>query len=292
VVDFIAFSSNVYLSIPTMKNRIGIFTVFVYFVFAISTAQTMSLVDPKGTTLSTRFNAPANYMRVSNQETSFASYLNKFPLKKHGTEVFLYNGNEKNRQDVHAAVLEISVGNKDLQQCADAVMRLRAEYLYQTKQYSKLHFNFTNGFKADYSKWMQGYRIKVKGNKCSWYLAGKPTTSRETFNAYLEMVFSYAGTLSLSKELKKKSLNDIQVGDVFVFGGSPGHAVIVMDVAIHFKSKERIFMLAQSYMPAQNIHVLKNFNESDISPWYRLKEDQTLKTPEWDFLPGSLYTFE
>lgn len=254
--------------------------------------QAPDLINATGKKLNERILTPSNYIRVSYLSNSFGVFLSEFPVKENGTKVLLYNGNEKNRQDVHAAVLDISVGNKDLQQCADAVMRLRAEYLYQTKQYSKLHFNFTNGFKADYSKWMQGYRIKVKGNKCSWYLAGKPSVSREDFDAYLEMVFSYAGTLSLSKELKKKSMTDIQAGDVFIMGGSPGHAVIVMDVALHYKSNERIFLLAQSYMPAQNIHVLKNFNDNAISPWYRLKEDQTLKTPEWNFLPGSLYSFE
>lgn len=279
------------LNLLFQRSLIYAIIVFAFLFFSYS-SQTKDLINASGKKLNERILTPSNYIRVSYQSNSFGVFLTAFPVKENEAKVMLYNGNEKNRQDLHAAVLDISVGNKDLQQCADAVMRLRAEYLFQTKQYSKLHFNFTNGFKAEYSKWMQGYRIKVKGNKCSWCLGAKPSTSRETFNAYLEMVFSYAGTLSLSKELKKKSLADIQAGDVFVFGGSPGHAVIVMDVAIHFKSKERIFMLAQSYMPAQNIHVLKNFNESNISPWYRLKEGETLKTPEWDFLPGSLYTFE
>jgi len=204
----------------------------------------------------------------------------------------LYNGNEKNRQDVHEAVLDIDVGTKDLQQCADAVMRLRAEYLYSTKQYEKLHFNFTNGFNAEFTKWVKGYRIKIKGNKTTWYLATKPSDSKEVFKAYLEIVFSYAGTLSLSKELNKKSIGDIQAGDVFIKGGSPGHAVIVMDVAMNVKGTERVFCIAQSYMPAQNIHVLKNPNNAKLSPWYNLKEGETLETPEWDFPTGSLYAFE
>jgi hypothetical protein len=40
--------------------------------------------------------------------------------------VLLYNGAPKFRQDVHAAVIDIDVGTRDLQQCADATMRLRA----------------------------------------------------------------------------------------------------------------------------------------------------------------------
>lgn len=250
------------------------------------------LMNPAGTTINTRLIAPEGYIRLVDSEESFAAYLGNFPLKKADSKVYLYNGNEKSRQDVHVAVLDIDVGKKDLQQCADAVMRLRAEYLYKIEAYKKISFNFTNGFKAEYSKWMQGYRIKVTGNKCSWYLASKPGNTREIFNSYLEKVFSFAGTLSLSKELKKKKLSDVAVGDVFIKGGSPGHAVIVVDAAMHFKTQERVFCLAQSYMPAQNIHILKNPKNNSLSPWYNLKEGEVLETPEWDFAPGSLYTFD
>lgn len=255
-------------------------------------SQTSKLAINTGTTVSDRFNTPDGFIRLPENGYSFSTFLSAFPLKKPGTKVLLYNGNEKNRQDVHEAVLDIDVGTKDLQQCADAVMRLRAEYLYSTKQYEKLHFNFTNGFKAEFAKWVKGYRIKVKGNKVTWYLGAKPSDNKDVFRSYLEMVFSYAGTLSLSKELKKKSVNDIMAGDVFIVGGSPGHAVIVMDVAMNLKGNERVFCIAQSYMPAQNIHILKNPNDQQNSPWYHLKVGETLETPEWDFPPNSLYTFE
>lgn len=250
------------------------------------------LINSEGTTINTRLIAPEGYILMVDSENSFAAFLGNFPLKKANSKVYLFDGNEKSRQDVHVAVLDIDVGKKDLQQCADAVMRLRAEYLYKIESYKKISFNFTNGFKAEYSKWIQGYRIKVKGNKCTWYLAAKPGNTREIFNAYLEKVFSFAGTLSLSKELKKKNLSDISVGDVFIKGGSPGHAVIVVDAAMHVKTQERVFCLAQSYMPAQNIHILKNPNNNSLSPWYTLKEGEVLETPEWNFEPGSLYTFE
>jgi hypothetical protein len=260
--------------------------------FLSCNSQTSQLAINTGTTVSERFNTPDGFIRLPENGYSFSTFLSTFPLKKPGTKVLLYNGNEKNRQDVHEAVLDIDVGAKDLQQCADAVMRLRAEYLYKTKQYDKLHFNFTNGFNAEFSKWVKGYRVKIKGNNTTWYLGAKPGDDEKTFRSYLELVFSYAGTLSLSKELKKKSIKNISAGDVFLVGGSPGHAVIVMDVAMNVAGTERVFCIAQSYMPAQNIHVLKNLNSAKISPWYNLKEGQTLETPEWDFPPNSLYTFD
>lgn len=202
-----------------------------------------------------------------------------------------YSGEEKSNK-VAAAVLNFDVGNKDLQQCADAVMRLRAEYLYKTKQYELLHFNFTSGFKADYSKWRSGYRISVKGNNVSWVKTTKESESYKSFRDYLDVVFTYAGTASLTKELKQITLSQMQIGDVFIKGGSPGHAVIVVDMAVNPKTNKKLFMIAQSYMPAQDIHVLINQNKSVISPWYDLVESaEDVETPEWTFDKNQLKRF-
>ncbi len=202
-----------------------------------------------------------------------------------------YNGQEKPNK-VAAAVLTIDVGTKDLQQCADAVMRLRAEYLLKTKQYDLLHFNFTNGFNANYVKWRAGNRISVKGNNVTWVKTTKESLSYQSFKEYLNMVFTYAGTASLTKELKTVPLSQMQIGDVFIKGGSPGHAVIVVDMAINNKTNKKLFMIAQSYMPAQDIHVLINRNNPSISPWYELDESaQEITTPEWDFERNQLKRF-
>ena len=159
------------------------------------------MVIPSGTTIAERFSPPINYTRLKSDKNSFAEFLQNTSLKPHGTLVHYYSGEEKSNK-VAAAVLSYDVGNKDLQQCADAVMRLRAEYLYKTKQFENLHFNFTNGFKAEYSKWRSGYRIAVKGNNVNWVKTTKESTSYQSFREYLNMVFTYAGTASLTKELK------------------------------------------------------------------------------------------
>ena len=56
------------------------------------------------------------------------------------------------------------------------------------------------------------------------------------------MVFMYAGTASLSRELPTVLYTSLQPGDVFIKGGSPGHAVIVMDVAIHPNTGKKVFL--------------------------------------------------
>ena len=187
----------------------------------------------------------------------------------------------------------MEIGNRDLQQCADAVMRLRAEYLWAQKRYGEIKFNFTNGFPAEYKKWAEGNRIKVTGNKVEWYAAGGKDYSYKTFRKYLNMVFMYAGTASLSKELRTVPYTSLQAGDVFIKGGSPGHAVIVVDVAIHPKTKKKVFLLAQSYMPAQQIHILVNPANRNLSPWYELTDtdSERLYTPEWTFEKKELKRF-
>jgi hypothetical protein len=237
-----------------------------------------------------RFSTPVGYVRATNEKNTFAHYLQHLPLLPENTEVKLYNGKVKSNK-VHAAVIDMSIGKKDLQQCADAVMRLRAEYLFEQKKYTDIHFKLTNGFEMNYSEWIKGKRLIVNGNKTSWKLKSKPSNTHNDLLAYLEVVFSYAGTLSLSKELKSIQLSEVQIGDVFIEGGSPGHAVIIVDLCYHSKTKEKMLMLAQSYMPAQNIHILKNFS-MDEQPWFKINNQSKLETPEWDFKWSDLKRFE
>jgi hypothetical protein len=105
----------------------------------------------------------------------------------------------------------------------------------------------------------------------------------------METIFTYAGTLSLSKELQKVPLKEMKIGDVLIQGGSPGHAVIVMDMAEDSKGN-KVFMLAQSYMPVQDIQIL--VNPYTNSPWYELDErKEVIRTPEWNFTTNDLKGF-
>jgi len=250
----------------------------------------IKLINEQETTLSARINPPEGYIRKKHNNM-IVSYLRNVKLKNHSAKVHLYDGRKK-ANEVHEAVVDIDVGKKDLQQCADAVMRLWAENLYEQKLFDQIHFNFTNGFKCDYAKWREGYRVKVVGNKTTWQKTADRNTSYESFRDYLELVFMYAGTLSLSKELKPITINEIQPGDVFIWGGSPGHAVMVGDVCEHIETGEKLFLLLQSYMPAQDIHVLKNQNHPEISPWYKTNFGEKLYTPEWTFGKNALMRFE
>jgi hypothetical protein len=242
--------------------------------------------NTQGKTVKTRFNVPNGYTRKSYAAGTFGNYLQQLPLKPAGTLTKRYNGETKPNK-VAAAVIDVSVGNSDLQQCADAIMRLRAEWLFAEKRFDDIAFDLTNGFNMKYSEWKKGKRLNSACN--GWTSGGAASESHEDFLSYMKKIFTYAGTLSLSNELQTKNIANLEAGDVFIKGGSPGHAVIVVDVAEG--SEGKLFMLAQSYMPAQDIEVLKNPNNAGMSPWFKASEMGILETPEWDFNWSQLKTW-
>ena len=228
---------------------------------------------------------PVGFQRTRVAPTSFGAWLRGLPMKANDAPVLLYTGDPKWRQDVHAGVIDIDVGTRDLQQCADAIMRLRAEWLWSQNRASEIGFNYTGGGRVPFSRWARGERPSESGK--SWRKRGKRDSSYSSFRRYMIQVFAYAGTYSLSKELKRIDPQNIAIGDVFIKGGFPGHAVLVADM-VENGSGEKRFLLVQSFMPAQDMHVLRNPADPAGSPWYSADISWPIATPEWTFQKGSL----
>src|ERR1700728_2264728 len=119
---------------------------------------------------------PAGYHRVVEGDGSFGAWLRMVALKK-GTTVYLYNGKPKVNQDAQFAVLDVSVGHEDLQQCADAVMRLRAEYLYSQGEYDAITFYTERGVRLNFG--------------------ARPDKGRASFDKFLREVFAFCSTRTL-----------------------------------------------------------------------------------------------
>lgn len=211
--------------------------------------------------LSQAVSPPPGFARIPAGDGSFARWLRNLPLRPAGTAVMLHDGRQKPNQSAHAHVVDIDTGRRDLQQCADAAMRLRAEYLWAAGRRGKLGFHFTNG------KW-----TPLRG------------ASRRAFKRWFLKIMVYSGTASLQRhDTRARAVDAVQPGDLLIQGGFPGHAVLVLDVAASAEGK-RLLLLGQSYMPAQDFHVLKNPTDSRLSPWYRAEDLQStrgLRTPEW-----------
>ncbi len=236
---------------------------------------------------------PNNCVRVEANSDSFGAWLRKLPLKSPSSRINLYNGTRKLYQFGLYRVIDLNVGDKDLQQCADVAIRLRSDFLLSQQRTDDIAFNFTSGDRAYYKKWIAGERPIMNGNDVTWRKTAKIDSSYENFQKYLNTIFMYAGSYSLSQELKKvESANKVEIGNCLIQGGFPGHVIIVVDVAIDTTSMEKYVMFAQGYTPAQDIHIVRNLEEAELSPWYRVVKDQQIETPEWNFKWSDLFAFE
>ncbi len=245
-----------------------------------SIPEKVSLINPDGNTLQTRISVPEGYERSAADTGSFGDFVRNYPVLADKSPVLLYDGREK-VQTSAVCVFDMYLGNKDLQQCADSVMRIYAEYLRASGQEEKIAFHFVNGFLCDWTSYKCGKRIQVNGNDVSWGSGGSASDSDETFESYLDTVYSYASTLSLDKESEPVELSDLSIGDIFIVGGSPGHVVMVADVCEC--DGKKAFLLAQGYMPAQQFHILKNPAFED-DPWYYADDiEYPFVTPEYVF---------
>ncbi len=100
---------------------------------------------------------------------------------------------------MHYAAIDISTGEKDLQQCADAIVRPQAEYFFATEMYDSIRF-------PKESRSFYRFSNFVKGDK---------TRNRENFMRFMETVFINCGTYSLQQQLKPVTdFSIIQIGDV------------------------------------------------------------------------------
>lgn len=240
-----------------------------------------------GNTLATRINTPEGYKRTKVKKGSFGDFVRSYKMKPDGSEVLLYDGTPKGNQNDHVAVFKLPIENRNLQQCADSIMRMYGEYYYSKGEYSKIRFPLGGGFIADFSKWSKGYGIRVNGNRVSWIRNSKNNSSYESFVKFMIVVFAYSGTMNMEDDSASISLDKATIGDIFIKGGSPGHVVMIVDVCKN-KSGKKAFLLGQGYMPAQEFHVIKNpMHEED--PWYYESEiTYPFRTAEYTFPEGSL----
>ncbi|WP_241507294.1 DUF4846 domain-containing protein [Aquimarina sediminis] len=248
---------------------------------------TNMVVDPNyinavGDSVSTRVLVPEGFSRVKYKENSFQEYLRNYKLKPYGSKIINYDNSEYFAQDWHDAILEVPVPANGLQQCADALMRMRSEYLWEHNRKDKIGFNFTSGHYCSWKKYAEGYRPKIKGNKVTFHKTASPDNSKRNFYKYLNLIYTYAGTSSMFSELKKVSVKDLRIGDMLVKPGFPGHIEIIIDEVVN-NTGDKMFLLAQGNTPAQNVCLLKNFEDTSISPWYKFDETQPVYTPSYYF---------
>ena len=250
-------------------------------------------INSSGLTLLERIKAPKGFDWITEERGSFGDFLQNTKLKKTGSQILDFRQNPISNQSEHVAIMDYDIGEKDLQQCADAVIRLRAEYLYQQKRFDDISFHFTNGDVFSWNDYKIGIRPQlISSTKISFNNIANEDDSYASFRNYLDVIFMYAGTISLNKESIGISDNKkIKTGDFIVTPGSPGHAVIIVGRAIS-KKGDVVYLLAQGYTPAQSIHIITNPYNDKINPWYKLDIDNhPTITARYTFIKTNIRSF-
>ena len=104
------------------------------FLSIVGFTQKEDLITEDADKISTRFDTPLDYERISYPEDSFGTYLRGLKLKDMGSPILYYDGRRKSTL-YHISVIDLPILSRDLIQCADAVIKLRAEYFYNRKEY-------------------------------------------------------------------------------------------------------------------------------------------------------------
>ena len=238
-------------------------------------------------TVSERFPAPAGTARVDVVDGSFGAWLRALPLLPPGSPVLAFNGLAIAAPWARA-VVDLDVGTKDLQQCADSAIRLYAEHRRAACKTAAcaadvdgLSFHATSGDLLPWKRYAAGERPSAVKNRIQWQKKAAPSSSSSTFRAWLDTVFMWAGSMSLAKDTV--AVDVAAPGDLLVIGGSPGHVLVILDVAVAKGARPRL-LLGQGYMPAQSFHVLG---------WFGVDDDGSVLVPSWPapFPKGGLRRF-
>ena len=238
--------------------------------------------------LDARFPPPDGFARVRLEEGTFGAFLRTLPLLPGDAKVVDYRGNALYDDGRHAnisAVVDIDVGSRDLQQCADAVVRMHAEWRYARGD-RDVTYRAASGTPLSYRRWLAGDRAALdKGTLGVTRAAGPGKDAHGTYRAWLDEVFAWTNTAALERDAARVAFADLAPGDFFVMSGSPfGHAVLVLDLAKD-ASGRLAMLLGQSFMPAQSFHVLR---PSRDATWFVVEPDaKEVVTPFWAPFPAS-----
>jgi len=243
-------------------------------------------------TVAASFAVPDGFRRVAVEGGSFGDWLRHLPLKPADSGVTLHDGRPVADHGTVAAVIDIDVGRSDLQQCADAVMRLRAEYLFSRRLTGLIGFELYSGERYRFAAYAEGVTPLPSGERIAWQSGPPRDSSHASLRRWLDIVYGFASTRSLAHELRPvDDPADAAIGDVFIHPGSPGHAVIIVDLAVDPADGRKLALLAQSSMPARDVHVLRNTLEPGLGAWFPLVAGRPFVTPGRVFAPSELKRF-
>jgi hypothetical protein len=229
---------------------------------------------------------PHGFSRPEVGDRSFAAWLRGLPVRLDRRTVHSHRGLPL--PSWSAAVVALDLGEGDLQQCADSILRLHAEYLWAADRETEAEYHFTSGDPSSWSSWVRGERFRVHGSRVERVSGAPRSDDHRSFRRWLQHLFRYAGTLSLASDSRTVDpTEELEPGDFFVLPGSPGHAVMILDVAADADGTQ-VALIGQGFTPAQDFHVLRSGDATALNGvWFPLPHNpnDSLEVPTWAPFP-------
>jgi Domain of unknown function (4846) len=233
--------------------------------------------------LQTRFPPPPGYQRVAVAPGSFAEWLRDLPLAAPSTPVLNNSGDTvfAGEDDYVAAVAAIDVGAGDLQQSADAIVRLNGEWLWASDKPDAISYRSATKLDMPFSRWAKGQRLLASGPNVFWVVKTKPhVPTYGDFRQYIDAVMLWTNNVSLAtRAVHVSDPKQLSAGDFFLQTHGKGHALLVLDVA-QKPTGERVALLGQALQsPAQSFHVIRLGHET---AWFSMRPPNAVLTPRSD----------
>ncbi|MGD9487871.1 MAG: DUF4846 domain-containing protein [Calditrichaceae bacterium] len=213
-------------------------------------------------TIEERFPPPRGFKRLPAEKGGFAEYLRNLPLMPPETAVLDYRGKiSVNSGDTTlAAVTAIDISGRNLEQCMDILIRIRADYLWTSGLKKQIVFPLPDGLAFSWNQWAEGYRPDFAGLHFFLRKISGQDFSHDNYEKYLRVIFEYSGTQTFYHFYKDIPAVELQIGDFFVKKGRKGHAVMIMDLAKD-EYGNLAALVAQGDTPACPLYILKYKNK-------------------------------
>jgi hypothetical protein len=209
---------------------------------------------------------------------SFAEWLRLLPLAAPATPVRNHRGDiVVPGDDEHlAAVVAIDVGTEDVQQSADVILRLHAEWRWFRSDFRMLYLS-DNELELPLQPRQNGEHLVDAADQSRESPDAAPQSKREyaDFRRYLDRVFARSDAPALLAESVALPPQDLEPGAFFLNDRHPAEVLVVLDVATSPTGQRRM-LLAQALNPAQDLAVIRPNRDT---AWFAVHTDQPVRVP-------------
>ena len=263
-----------------------VISILLFSVMSIHSQNVSTNINTTGMTVNSRVTVPDSFFRPPFPISTYQSYLQSLVIKSADSKVMKYDGYEK-KFICYSAVLQIDLMEEDMMRGEHYIQYLRAKFLYNSSKYDMIDFSYDDGRSLTFEQWAEGARFVWQDSIYIIDTIAGVNYTENSFKKYMDQVYMNSTTNGLAMDTKLLEVGSLSIGDLMIQPKdmhTPGHAVLVIDMAVNPLTGEKMVLLAQGFSPTQDMHILSNPYEADISPWYRVQEDNMyFTTAQWTF---------